>query len=303
MPLVIGHRGAPGHLPEHSLESYRLAIRMGADAVETDLVMSRDGVLVVRHESELSRTTDVACRPEFAARRTVRQVADRRVEGWFTEDFTFAELRTLGAPSVRHRIISLDELLLLVAAESRRAGRRIGLHIEVKHPAATAAAGQPKVQPLLATLRDHGLEHPDSRVWIQSFDRAFVRRMSPLTPLPLVQLLDGSEGPIDCHAIAAYADAVGPARSLVQDTGGATLPLLAEAHRAGLLVFVWTIRGSIAEHRELFAAGVDGLFTDYADRGVAAVGPARYAAEPTLPVRNSPWDVSAELPTSMSRPR
>ena len=268
---MIGHRGTPGHLPEHSLDSYRLAMRMGADAVETDVVMSRDGVLVVRHENELSRTTDVARRPEFAGRRTVRQVEDRRVEGWFSEDFTFAELRTLGAPTELDPIISLDELLLLVAEESRRAGRRIGLHVEVKYPSYFAATGLPMAQQLLATLRDHGVEHIDARVWIQSFDREFVRRMSPLTPLPLVQLVDEADGPVDCHAVAAYADAIGPHRAMVQDGSGAVLPLLAEAHRAGLLVFVWTVRGSIAEHRALFASGVDGIFTDYADRGVAAL--------------------------------
>lgn len=271
MPLVIGHRGAPGHLPEHSLDSYRLAMRMGADAVETDVVMSSDGVLVVRHENELSRTTDVARRPEFAGRRTVRQIEGRRVEGWFSEDFTFGELRTLGAPTVLDPIISLDELLLLVAEESARAGRRIGLHVEVKYPSYFAAAGLPMAQPLLGTLRDHGVETTDSRVWIQSFERGFVRRMSPLTSLPLVQLIDESDGPVDCQAIAAYADAIGPHRAMVRNGGGAVLPLLEEAHRAGLLVFAWTMRGSVADHRELFAAGVDGIFTDYADRGVASL--------------------------------
>jgi len=270
MPLVIGHRGTPGHLPEHALESYRLAIRMGADAVETDVVMSSDGVLVVRHENELSRTTDVSTRAEFAARRTVRQIDGQRVEGWFSEDFTFAELRTLGAPTVLDPIISLDELLLLVAEESARAGRRIGLHIEVKHPTYFAAAGLPMVQPLLQTLRDHGVERADSRVWIQSFDEEFVRRISPLTPLPLVQLVE-EDTRIDCHAIAGYADAIGPNRTMVLNAGGVVLPLLAQAHRAGLQVFVWTMRGSVAEHRELFATGVDGVFTDYADRGVAAL--------------------------------
>lgn len=271
MPLVIGHRGAPGHLPEHSLESYRLAIRMGADAVETDIVMSSDGVLVVRHENELSRTTDVAARPEFAARRTVRQVGDKVRRGWFTEDFTFAELRTLHAPTVHEPIISLDELLLLVAEESARAGRRIGLHIEVKHPAYFAAAGLPMVQPLLQTLRDHGVDLPGKRVWIQSFDPEFVRRMDPLTSLPLVQLVDESWSRIDCHAIAAYADAIGPRRTMVLSADGAVRPLLADAHRAGLKVFVWTLRGPVSAHRAMLAAGVDGVFTDFADRAVEAL--------------------------------
>jgi glycerophosphoryl diester phosphodiesterase len=271
MPLVIGHRGAPGHLPEHSLDSYRLAVRMGADALETDLVMSRDGVLVVRHENELSRTTDVASRPEYADRRTLRQVGGRLCRGWFTEDFTFAELRTLHAPTALDPIISLDELLLLVAEESLRAGRRIGLHIEVKHPAYFAAAGLPMVQPLLRTLRDHGVDRAGSKVWIQSFDPEFVRRMSPLTVLPLVQLVDESWGRIDCRAIAAYAEAIGPRRTMVLTPGGAVTPLLAQAHRAGLKVFVWTLRGPVSAHRAMLAAGVDGVFTDYADRAVEAL--------------------------------
>jgi glycerophosphoryl diester phosphodiesterase len=270
MVLVIGHRGAPGHLPEHSLESYRLAIRMGADAVETDLVMSADGVLVVRHENELSRTTDIASRPEFAARRTTKVVAGRRLTGWFTEDLTFAELRTLGAPTALDPIISLDQLLLLVAEESARAGRRIGLHIEVKHPAYFAGLGLSMMHLLLETLRDHGVDGPGSRVWIQSFDERFVRRISPLTALPLVQLVDES-GPVDAHAIAGYADAIGPRRTMVLTPGGAVTPLLAQAHRAGLAVFVWTLRGSVAAHRAMFATGVDGVFTDDADRAVAAL--------------------------------
>lgn len=269
MTLVIGHRGAPGHLPEHSLESYRLAIRMGADAVETDLVMSADGVLVARHENELSRTTDVAARPEFAARRTTKVVAGRRLTGWFTEDLTFAELRTLGAPTALDPIISLDELLLLVAEESARADRRIGLHIEVKHPAYFAGLGLPMTHLLLGTLRDHGVDGPGSRVWIQSFDEWFMRRISPLTGLPLVQLVDEGR-PVDVHAIAGYADAIGPRRTMVLTPGGVT-PLLAQAHRAGLAVFVWTMRGPVAAHRAMFATGVDGVFTDYPDRAVTAL--------------------------------
>lgn len=268
---MIGHRGAPGHLPEHSLASYRLAIRMGADAVETDVVMSADGVLVVRHENELSRTTDIADRPEFAGRRTTKLVDGRRLTGWFTEDLTFAELRTLGAPTLLDPIISLDELLLLLAEESARSGRRVGLHLEVKHPSYFADLGLPMVHPVLETLRDHGLDRPGKRVWIQSFDEQFVRRLDPLTRLPLVQLVDEAWVRIDAHAIAAYADAIGPATTMVLTPSGGVTPLLAEAHRAGLLVFVWTLRGSVADHREMFAAGVDGVFTDYADRGVDAL--------------------------------
>ena len=277
VPLVIGHRGAPGHLPEHSARSYRLACRLGADALETDLVMTSDGFLVVRHENELSRTTDVAGRPQYADRRATRLVAGKVVEGWFTEDFTLAELRGLGAPGPEDRIMTFDELLLLVAAESHRAGRRIGLHVEVKTPSYFAARGLPIAGLLLETLRDHGLDHPASRVWVQSFEEAFVRLLSPMTDLPLVQLVEPAvmrEGRLDCRTIAAYADAVGPERGMVLDGEDDPAPrstgLVEAAHAAGLQVFVWTLRGSAGQARAFFDAGVDGVFSDHPDRALAA---------------------------------
>ena len=153
-PLVIGHRGAPGYLPEHSLESYRLALRQGVDALETDVVMTSDGVMVLRHENELTRTTDVASRPEFAERRTTKVVSGKKWTGWFTEDFTFSELLSLGAPTTSQPIITLDTLLLLVADESQRRGRRVGLHVEVKHPTYFASIGLPVTETLLQTLAD-----------------------------------------------------------------------------------------------------------------------------------------------------
>lgn len=270
-PLVIGHRGAPGYLPEHSLESYRLALRQGADALETDIVMTKDGVMVLRHENDLSRTTDVATRPEFAGRRTTRIVGRKRVDGWFTEDFTFPELLSLGAPTAGERIITLDTLLLLVAEESARRGSRVGLHIEVKHPSYFAEAGLPITEPLLGTLRDHGVDHPGSRVWIQSFEEEFCRRISPLTDLPLVQLIDTDWGPVDCTAIRAYADAVGPKKSMVRKKDAPPSRLVDDAHVAGLKVFVWTLRAGRAQARRLYEAGVDGVFADYPDRCVAAL--------------------------------
>lgn len=269
-PLVIGHRGAPGYLPEHSLESYRLAVRQGADALETDVVMSKDGVLVLRHENELSRTTDIASRPEFADRRTTKRVGRKTRAGWFVEDFTFAELATLGAPTFTDRIITLDTLLTLVAEESARAGRRIGLHVEVKHPTYFAVRGLPMFEPVLATLHRHGVDHPGSRVWIQSFDAEYVRGMRHLTELPLVQLLDTSWGPVDCEAIAAYADAIGPKKSMVRKKGQPPTALVEHAHAAGLQVFVWTLRAGKKQAGGFYEAGVDGVFTDRPDRAVAA---------------------------------
>ena len=268
-PLVIGHRGAPGHLPEHTLASYRLAVRLGADALETDLVMTRDGVLVVRHEPELSRTTDVADRPEWRARRTSRLIGGRQMTGWFVDDFTLAELRTLSAPGPDDRVPTFDELLLLVRQESTRAGRPVGLHVEVKHPSYFASAGLPMAAAVLGTLRDHGLDRPESGVWVQSFDDLFLRRLDPITALPLVQLLEQGQQP-DCGGIARYADAIGPARSLVLSGDRAATGLVARAHEAGLGVFVWTLRGDVEQARRFFDAGVDGVFTDYADRARAA---------------------------------
>jgi glycerophosphoryl diester phosphodiesterase len=271
--LVIGHRGAPGHLPEHSARSYRLACTLGADALETDLVMTRDGILVVRHENELSRTTDVAGRPEFACRRTTKVVGGALTHGWFTEDFTLAELRTLGAPGPEDRVMTFDELLLLVAEESRRRGRRIGLHVEVKTPTYFASLGLPMAGKVLSTLRDHGLERPGSRVWLQSFDDTFVRLLDPLTSLPLVQLVAPEhlrERRVDCAAVAAYADAIGPERGMVLRDDVVPTGLVEEAHAAGLRVFVWTLRGEAEQAESFFRAGVDGVFSDHPDRALVA---------------------------------
>ena len=268
-PYVVGHRGAPAHLPENTTASFRLAVRLGADALEADLVMSRDGVLVVSHDPELSRTTDVPFRPEFAGRRTRKVIDGRLMEGWFVDDFTLAELHTLRAPASGDRIPTFDELLLLVRDESARAGRRIGLHVEVKHPSYFASIGLPMAAEVLATLRDHGLDEPGHWVWLQSFDESFVRAMSPATALPLLQLVDVGQ-PFTCHGVAAYADAIGPARQLVLSGDATPTGLVGEAHRAGLRVFVWTLRAGLDQARAFLDAGVDGVFSDDASIAVEA---------------------------------
>lgn len=269
-PVVIGHRGAPGHLPEHSADGYRLAASMGADRFETDVVMSRDGVLVVRHERELSRTTDIAERREFADRRTVKAMGRARKTGWFVEDLTLAELRTLGAPTADMPIMTLDELLLLVAEESQRRGRRIGLHLEIKHPAYFSSLGLPMTQLVLQTLRDHGVDHPDSQVWLQSFDERFMRHLRPLTGLPLLQLVDDGANPPDIPAIAEYADAIGAHRRLVLPRDAPATTFVQEAHEAGIGAYVWTLRRGAKQALGFFRAGVDGVFTDYPDRAAVA---------------------------------
>ena len=199
--LVIGHRGASGYRPEHTLESYRVAIRMGADYVEPDLVSTKDGVLVARHENLITGTTDVSSRPEFADRQTTKTIDGTAVTGWFTEDFTLAELKTLRAkerlPQVRpentrydgrFEVPTLDEVLDLVQQEERRTHRRIGVYPETKHPTYFASIGLPMEKALLASLRRHHLDKPGSRVFLQSFETGNLRRLNKMTRLPIIQL-------------------------------------------------------------------------------------------------------------------
>ncbi|WKN47771.1 glycerophosphodiester phosphodiesterase family protein [Nocardioides sp. Arc9.136] len=273
LPLVVGHRGASGHRPEHTLASYRLAARMGADIIEPDLVSTQDGVLVARHENEISGTTDVASHPEFADRHCTKVVGGREVTGWFTEDFTLAELRTLRAvercPDLRPdntrydglwAVPTLDEICALVHHESRRAGRRIGIYPETKHPSYFASIGLPLEGTMLEVLARHRLDGPGGRAYLQSFEEGNLRELAGRTESPLVQLL-GADAEVDVARVATYAQVLGVHKSLV------TPGLVAEAHAAGLAVHAWTLRAELvpdpyAEVRELLDAGVDGLFSD-----------------------------------------
>ncbi|MDP2775029.1 MAG: glycerophosphodiester phosphodiesterase [Nocardioides sp.] len=278
-PIVIGHRGASGYRPEHTLAAYRLAIQLGADYVEPDLVSTKDGVLVARHENEISGTTDVADHPEFAARRTTKTIDGHAVTGWFTEDFTLTELKTLRAkerlPQVRpgntrydgrFEIPTLAEVLRLVREESKRAGRTIGVYPETKHPTYFDSIGLSLEEPLVRTLNRFGLDRKRSRVIIQSFETANLRDLDTMTRVPLAQLVDASGAPYDLVAggdartyrdlvtpagladIAEYADGVGVHKDLVLPrhpaTGATTEPsrLVPDAHRRGLVVHVWTVR-------------------------------------------------------------
>jgi glycerophosphoryl diester phosphodiesterase len=275
-PLVIAHRGASGHLPEHTLESYRLAIELGADYVEPDLVATRDGVLVARHENEISGTTDVARRAEFADRQTVKLIDGELVAGWFTEDFTLAEIKTLRAterlPGLRGRtwdgqftVPTLHEILGLVLSAGQRAGRVIGVYPETKHPTYFRSLGLPLEEPLLAALASYGLDHPGSPVFIQSFETANLRALHEQTPLPLIQLLDCTGQPYDftesgdrrsyadlaatagLAQIRGYATGIGVHKDLVTPRDGfgrllGPTALIPQAHRLGLAVHVWTLR-------------------------------------------------------------
>jgi len=282
-PIVIAHRGASAHRPEHTLAAYELAIELGADFIEPDVVSTRDGRLVARHENEISGTTDVASRPEFAGRRTVKEVDGRAKDGWFTEDFTLAELRTLRArerlPELREtgfdgrfRIPELDEVIELAA----RAG--VGVYPETKHPTYFAGLGLALEPPLLAALEGFG-----GPVFIQSFEAGNLRALRELTDHPLVRLTAGPAP--DVAEIAAYADAIGPHKDQVIPRGedgalGEPTALVDEAHAAGLLVHPWTFRPEPqfvpagldggAELDRFLALGVDGVFADDPGAAVAA---------------------------------
>ena len=292
-PIVIGHRGASGYRPEHTLAAYRLAIAMGADYIEPDLVSTKDGVLVARHENEIGGTTDVAEHPEFADRRTSKVIDGRSITGWFTEDFTLAELKTLRAkerlPQVRpantlydgrFEIPTLDEVLDLVVSESRRLHRQIGVYPETKHPTYFSSIGLELEKPLLQTLRRHHLDRPNAKVFLQSFETGNLRRLNTMTRLPLVQLIDASGAPYDLveagdprtyrdlaspsglAEIATYADGIGANKSLVlpRDADGNTgtpTTLVDDAHDEGLLVHVWTMRNENRFMAVNFRIGTD----------------------------------------------
>ncbi|MDR7251636.1 glycerophosphoryl diester phosphodiesterase [Nocardioides sp. BE266] len=327
-PAVVAHRGASGHRPEHTLEAYRTAIRMGVDDIELDLVATRDGVLVARHDLELSTTTDVASRADLAHLRRTRSVDGVAQCGWFVQDLTLPELKTLATrermPGTRpdntaydgaEGIPTLTEVLAMVGAESVRRGRPVGVLLELKHATHHEAAGLPLEAPLLRDLARHGLDHPWARVVLMSFETTVLRRLAARTRLPIVQLLETAQRhPADLVAagdqrsygdlmtpdglawIDEYADGIGPHKSLVlpRDAGGAIdtpSTLVRDAHRRGLTVHVWTVRGEnrylpsnlrhgdapdalgdmAAEVRALLAAGVDGVITDHPEEALAAV--------------------------------
>lgn len=280
-PLVIGHRGASAHLPEHTLAAYARAIEDGADYIEPDLVATRDGVLVARHENEIGGTTDVAQRPEFAARKR-RQVIDGDVfEGWFTEDFTLAELKTLRArerlPELRgtandgaFQIATLDEIIVLAAEHASRSDRTVGLIPEIKHPTHFRRIGLPMEERLLETLAAHAYTR-EAPVVIQSFEQDNLRMLRTRlgdthANIRLLQLLGPAEAvsgdalaagvalryadlmtPAGLRDIATYADLLGPwTRSLMPEAADGTLgkptDLMRDARAAGLPVWPYTFR-------------------------------------------------------------
>jgi glycerophosphoryl diester phosphodiesterase len=302
-PIVIAHRGASGYRPEHTLASYKLAIELGADFIEPDLVSTRDGVLVARHENEIGGTSDVADHPEFAARRTEKTIDGVSLTGWFTEDFTLAELKTLRArerlPELRPGntrydgqlpIPTLEEVIRLTQVESRVHRRTIGIYPETKHPSYFDSIGLPLEAALVRALHRHGYRGPSAPVFIQSFESANLEQLKHMTRLRLVRLVDSEAHLVTqagLRAVASYADGVGVNKNLIvpRDGAGKLLApsaLIADAHACGLVVHAWTFRSEnkflpadfqgdpAAEYRLFFEQGLDGLFSDFPDAAIAA---------------------------------
>ncbi len=297
-PLVFGHRGASGYLPEHTVEAYSLAIDQGADYIEADLVGTEDGYLVARHENNLADTTDVAKR--FPDRKTKKMIDGKVVEGWFTEDFTLDELSTVRATervpfrnqanNGKYNIPTLADILVLRANKSRELGRMIGVYIETKHPSYYRSIGRPLEEPLISILKAWALDRPGAPVFLQSFEADSVKRMAQSTSVPAIMLLEPSEGSVTdaaLLAIAKYAKGIGPAKSMIvpvdkNGIAGAPTDLVARAHRAGLVVHPYTFRpesqflpasyggDALKEYCQFAGLGVDGVFTDTPDLALKA---------------------------------
>lgn len=326
LPIVIAHRGASGYRPEHTLAAYELAIKMGADFIEPDLVSTADGILVARHENEISATTNVAAHREFAARHTTKVIDGKSRTGWFTEDFTLEELKTLRAieriPRLRRantrydgrfEIATFDEVINLTEQVRRSTGRDVGIYPETKHPTYFDSIGHDLNQRLVQTLSQRCLNSTDSNVLIQSKETGNLRALSDQTDVGLIQLVPEHGQPYDLAStndprtsadlvtpaglaeIATYAAGIGAHKNLVitRDVNGrlaTPTPVVADAHAAGLLVHVWTMRDenkflptdmrrgadlaatgdAFGEYDRFFAAGVDGVFSDHPDTAIAA---------------------------------
>lgn len=362
-PLVIGHRGAAGYLPDHTLEGYRTAIAMGADFIEPDLVSTKDGVLIARHEPVLTDTTNVKTIAKFANRKRKATIDSVEYDGWFASDFTLAEIKELRAVQPRSprstkfdgafEIPTFQEVIDLAKKESARTGRTIGIYPETKHPTWHRANGLPLEETLVAMLVAAGYTSRTSPVIIQSFEIGNLKKLRGMTSVRLVQLLSAYDNDIDTGRpiyiskdpdsapwdwiasgdprnygdmltaaglaeIATYADGIGPWKrqilgvkgldtngngkaddvngdGAINEADGVTQvfsTVIADAHKAGLVVHPYTFRDDVPmardyvndpamEYRHLYALGVDGLFTDFSDTAVKAreamakgVGPA-----------------------------
>jgi glycerophosphoryl diester phosphodiesterase len=358
MPLVVGHRGASGYLPEHTLEAYARAIELGADVIEPDVVVTKDGVLIARHEPNLTGTTDVSTKPEFASRKTTKKVDGADETGWFASDFTLAEIKTLGALITDterpqqfnglYKVPTLQEIVDLVKVRSSATGRQIAIYPETKHPTFHKQLGLPIEDKLIALIQAAGWNSKTAPVFVQSFEPGSLKEMRAKgLQTRLVQLIDADDydlktgkltyaapynrpydwtlsgdtrlyssmvTPAGLAEIKTYADGIGPWKPYIVpvkwdlNAAGAAVDknadgktdltdavsqtpttLVADAHKAGLLVHPYTFRNEkrrltfdmggdpLNEYLQFFRLGVDGLFSDFPDTAVA--GRAKYLKE------------------------
>lgn len=308
--IIIAHRGVSGLRPEHTIASYTLAIEQGADFIEPDLVLTKDDVFVARHENDITETTNVATHPEFAGRKTTKTIDGEKHAGWFTEDFTLAELKTLRAkerlPLLRpdnakydgqFEVPTLAEIIALAKAHSV-GGRVVGIYPETKHPSYFASIGHPMEAHLVHELKAAGWDSADAPVFIQSFEVNNLKALHKMTSIRLIQLMDKKGAPADnavssypamatpagFKAISAYAYGVGPNKEMVDAA------FVANAHKAGLRVHPWTFRaenfflppalwsgvnprayGRLSDEiRRYLDLRIDGFFTDFTAIGVEA---------------------------------
>ncbi|MFD9461725.1 glycerophosphodiester phosphodiesterase [Streptomyces sp. NPDC060027] len=327
-PTIIGHRGASGYRPEHTFGSYQLALDLGADVVEAgDLVPTKDGHLVCRHEPEIGGTTDVSAHPEFAARKTTKTLDGVATTGWFTEDFTLAELKTLRAVeripanrphntlyNGRWEIPTFEEVLRWQDEQTRKRGKQVWIYPETKHPTYFRKLGLGLEERVAKLLRKYGKDRKDSPVILQSFEPSSIERLDKLVGNPLAVLLSGANTrpwdfveagdprtvadlvtPAGLEWIASYAQGIGPTLDLIipkDAAGNLTQPttLVADAHRAGLILHPYTMRnenpflptsfrkGTAADaygdafgaFKVYFETGIDGVFSDNADTALLA---------------------------------
>lgn len=275
-PIIIAHRGASGERPEHTIAAYQLALEQGADFIEPDLVITKDGILVCRHENEISTTTNVADRPEFASRKTKKEIDARTVEGWFTEDFTLKELKTLRAkeriPQLRKtnydgqfEIPTLEEVMILLRDWKRKSGKTVGIYPETKHPTYFAMNDLPLENPLINLVKKYGYDKKDAPIFIQSFEQSNLKVLRRRTKARLIQLIDIVGRPFDwtlgekvqtfadlakatgLSDISTYADGIGVHKDYViprtaEGNLGEPTSLVRDAKQSGLLVHVWTFR-------------------------------------------------------------
>ncbi|MGE3683768.1 MAG: glycerophosphodiester phosphodiesterase family protein [Bdellovibrionales bacterium] len=309
---MIAHRGASGYRPEHTRAGYELAIDMGADYIEPDLVMTKDQVLIVRHENEMSQTTDVA--EKFPERKTGKFIDGRRVEGWFSEDFTLAEIKMLRArerlPSRDHgfdnqyEVMTFKEVLELLTKRARqfKGKRTIGVYPEIKHPQYFSSLGMDIEQALVRTLWENGWGRPGAPVFIQSFDLPSLQKLSGMTKAPLIFLVDESDRefltPHNLKTMSSFLYGIGASKRLIipERPDGTLLPptsLVHEAHAVGLSVHAYTFRSDPSflnpsykgnptlEYGQFCELGVDGFFSDFPDHARESLDRCRVRARET----------------------